>query len=143
MPIQRNNPLFSFSKINRFSGLGAAILVKKQLGIKAQLYEISTDIGGTWHDNTYPGCACDIPSHLYSFSFEPNPDWSHHYSSQKEIHMYLRNVARKYDIYKQTRFKTEVFCIEWIQEKLLWKVDSKSVDGNHDQPIVTEYFNYV
>lgn len=51
----------------------AAIQVKKQLGITAQVFEISEEVGGTWHDNTYPGCACDVPSPLYSFSFELNP----------------------------------------------------------------------
>jgi cation diffusion facilitator CzcD-associated flavoprotein CzcO len=60
-------------KKKRFSGLCAAIQVKKQLGIKAQIFEISSEVGGTWHDNTYPGCACDVPSPLYSFSFELNP----------------------------------------------------------------------
>ncbi|KAI8637816.1 putative flavoprotein [Parasitella parasitica] len=127
-----------------FSGLCAAIQVKKQLGIKAQLYEISADVGGTWHDNTYPGCACDIPSPLYSFSFELNPDWSHHYSPQSEIYKYLRKVARKHGIYEQTKFRTEVVCIQWIQEKQMWKVESRrSADVNLPQPIVAEYFNYV
>lgn len=53
--------------------MGAAIKLKKDLGIIAQIYEGTTDIGGTWNYNTYPGCACDVPSHLYSFSFEKNP----------------------------------------------------------------------
>jgi hypothetical protein len=57
----------------RFSGICAAIQVEKQLGIKATLFEMSDDVGGTWKHNHYPGCACDIPSHLYSLSFEPNP----------------------------------------------------------------------
>lgn len=107
------------------------------------MYEISADVGGTWHDNTYPGCACDIPSPLYSFSFELNPNWSHHYSPQNEIYEYLRKVAQKYNIYEQTKFETEVIRIDWIQEKQLWKVDSKSTDRNHSQEIVTEYFDYV
>lgn len=58
----------------------AAIQVKKQLGIKAQLFEMSDEVGGTWHHNTYPGCACDVPSPLYSFSFELNPSKSIHLS---------------------------------------------------------------
>ncbi|CAO3638385.1 unnamed protein product [Mucor fragilis] len=126
-----------------FSGLCAAIQVKKQLGIKAQVYELSADVGGTWHDNTYPGCACDIPSPLYSFSFELNPDWSHHYSPQGEIYQYLRSVARKYKIYEQTKFNTEVIRIDWMHEKQVWKVDSRSTDTTQPQPIATEYYDYV
>lgn len=62
-----------------FSGLGMAIALQKQgFGFEDfVILEKADDIGGTWRDNTYPGCACDIPSHMYSFSFEPKPDWTH------------------------------------------------------------------
>jgi cation diffusion facilitator CzcD-associated flavoprotein CzcO len=75
--------------IYRFSGLCAAIQVKKQLGIKAQIFELSSEVGGTWHANTYPGCACDIPSPLYSFSFELNPSKNKHvlFSSGLTCHL--------------------------------------------------------
>ncbi|KAI8967978.1 hypothetical protein BDF20DRAFT_839805 [Mycotypha africana] len=125
-----------------FSGLCAAIQVKKQLGIQAQLYEISSDIGGTWHANTYPGCACDIPSPLYSFSFELNPNWSHHYSPQKEIHEYMKDVAQKYNIYQHTRFNTEVIQIAWLEDKHVWRLESRSTN-NVDDRIVVEFYNYV
>lgn len=85
----------------------------------------------------------DIPSPLYSFSFELNPDWSHHYSPQNEIYQYLRKVAKKYNIYEQTKFNTEVIRIDWMQEKQVWKVDSRHTDTAQPQPIVTEYFDYV
>src|SRR5690349_17601836 len=68
-----------------FSGLGMAIRLKQQGLEDFVVIERAADIGGTWRDNTYPGCACDIPSHLYSFSFALNPDWSHTFSPQPEI----------------------------------------------------------
>ena len=57
--------------------------------------EKSSSLGGTWHDNTYPGCACDVPSHLYSYSFYPNPAWSRNYSRQREILEYLQRAAAR------------------------------------------------
>ena len=58
--------------------------------------EKSSSLGGTWHDNTYPGCACDVPSHLYSYSFYPNPAWSRNYSRQREILEYLQRAAARW-----------------------------------------------
>ncbi len=81
-----------------FSGLGMAVKLK-QAGIEDfVVLERTGDVGGTWHLNTYPGCQCDIPSHLYSFSFAPNPDWSRTYSLQPEIWEYLRRVSREQHI---------------------------------------------
>ena len=76
-----------------FAGIGMAIRLK-QAGIHSfTIFERASEIGGTWRDNTYPGCACDIPSHLYSFSFAPNPDWSMSFSPQPEIQAYIRQDA--------------------------------------------------
>src|SRR5438067_12445406 len=73
-----------------FAGLGMAIKLR-EAGIEDfMLLERAEDVGGTWRDNTYPGCACDVPSHLYSFSFAPNREWSHSFSPQREIWDYLR-----------------------------------------------------
>src|SRR5437763_2650777 len=81
-----------------FAGIGCGIRLK-QAGIQDfVILERASDLGGTWRDNTYPGCACDIPSHLYSFSFEPNPNWSRVYPSQPEILDYLRRCADKYGL---------------------------------------------
>ena len=72
-----------------FAGLGAAIRLR-QAGIDDfEILERSHDLGGTWRDNSYPGCAVDVQSHLYSYSFAPNPDWSHVYSPQEEIWSYI------------------------------------------------------
>ena len=76
-----------------FSGLAMAIRLKQQGIEDFVVLERADEVGGTWHYNTYPGCMCDVPSHLYSLSFAPNPNWSHTYSPQAEIRDYLRNVA--------------------------------------------------
>src|ERR1051326_8703614 len=81
-----------------FAGIGCGIRLK-QAGIHDfVILERADDVGGTWRDNTYPGCACDVPSHLYSFSFEPNPRWSRTFSPQPEIWDYLRHCSSKYGI---------------------------------------------
>ncbi|KAI9481502.1 MAG: hypothetical protein EXX96DRAFT_566975 [Benjaminiella poitrasii] len=116
-----------------FSGMVAAIKLKKDLNIKADIFESTKEIGGTWNYNTYPGCACDIPSHLYSFSFELNPNWSQQYSSQKEIHQYMINVAKKHHLYEQTQFETEVTRASWIEDRKQWELEIKTPnnDENH------------
>ena len=91
-----------------FSGLGMAIRLK-QAGIDDfVLLEREDDVGGTWYVNTYPGCQCDVPSHLYSFSFAPNPEWSRTYSRQEEIWHYLRDCAERFGIMPHIRFDHEV-----------------------------------
>jgi cation diffusion facilitator CzcD-associated flavoprotein CzcO len=75
--------------------------------------ERADDVGGTWHHNTYPGCACDVPSHLYSFSFAPNPDWSQTYSRQPEIRDYLRRCADDFGVRPYIRFHQHVSAAQW------------------------------
>ncbi|MDD9892527.1 MAG: NAD(P)-binding protein, partial [Gammaproteobacteria bacterium] len=72
-----------------FSGLGMAIRLKKDGVNNFAVFEKAADVGGTWRENTYPGCACDVPSHLYSFSFEQIPEWTRAFATQPEIHSYL------------------------------------------------------
>src|SRR5438046_2157008 len=81
-----------------FSGIAVGVLLKK-VGIESfVILEKAGDVGGTWRDNTYPGAACDVPSHLYSFSFEPKADWSQSFSPQEEIQDYLSHCVAKYDL---------------------------------------------
>ncbi|KAI9497767.1 putative flavin-containing monooxygenase [Zychaea mexicana] len=110
-----------------FSGIGAAIKLEKELGIQAQIFEMSDDVGGTWKANTYPGAECDIPSHLYSLSFDLNHTWTKHYSSQSEIHAYLQGVAKKYHLYERTRFHTEITRAEWIEHRQQWCLQWQSI----------------
>jgi cation diffusion facilitator CzcD-associated flavoprotein CzcO len=95
----------------------------KQEGIDDfTVLERGDDVGGTWHYNTYPGCACDVPSHLYSFSFAPNPRWSETYSSQPEIRDYLYRIADDYGVREHVRLNCTVEGIEWDDERGGWTI---------------------
>jgi cation diffusion facilitator CzcD-associated flavoprotein CzcO len=107
-----------------FSGLGMAIRLKQQWRDDFIVLERGDDVGGTWHFNTYPGCACDVPSHLYSFSFAPNPDWSQTYSTQPEIREYLRRCADRFGVRPRIRFGCEVSDAEWDDEAGRWRLET-------------------
>src|SRR5205823_5106576 len=87
------------------------------------LLERASNVGGTWRDNTYPGCACDVPSHLYSFSFETNPKWSRVYSGQWEIQEYLQRCFDKYDVRRRVKLDAEVVSADW--EGGRWRVQTR------------------
>ena len=107
-----------------FAGLGLAIRLK-QAGIEDfVVLERADDVGGTWQANTYPGCQCDVPSHLYSFSFAPNPEWSRTYSCQPEIWDYLRDVTRRYGIDPHIRFGHDLEGAAWDEERQRWRVET-------------------
>lgn len=111
-----------------FGGLGAAVMAQR-LGIDSfVILERSVSVGGTWRDNTYPGCACDIPSHLYSFSFAQNPDWSRSYPAQPEIADYLERVKDRYHLSSRIRFGFEVTLMRWLDDAQRWEIRSKDGD---------------
>ena len=94
-------------------GLGLAIRLVQSGHHDFVLFEASEGVGGTWRWNTYPGAACDVPSHLYSFSFAPNPDWTRTFSPQQEIWDYLRACARRFGVMDHVRFGHEVRDAAW------------------------------
>jgi cation diffusion facilitator CzcD-associated flavoprotein CzcO len=105
-----------------FAGLGMAVRLK-QAGIEDfVILEKADEVGGTWRDNHYPGCACDVQSHLYSFSFAPNPEWSRMFSPQPEIWAYLRKVADDYGLRRHIRFNSEVTAARWDEPAGQWQV---------------------
>jgi len=104
-----------------FSGLGMAIALQ-QRGVEFVILEKANDIGGTWRDNSYPGCACDIPSHLYSYSFEPKPDWKNPFSYQPEIWDYLKGVTEKYGLRRYIEFNSLVDRGYWDDDEYRWHV---------------------
>jgi cation diffusion facilitator CzcD-associated flavoprotein CzcO len=108
-----------------FSGLAMAILLKQAGFHDFTLLEKAGDVGGTWRENTYPGAACDVPSLLYSFSFEPNPGWTRAYSPQPEILAYLRRCAEKYGILPHIRFHAEVDGAGFDEATGTWTVHTK------------------
>jgi len=107
-----------------FSGLGMAIELQRR-GVDFLILEKADEIGGTWRDNTYPGCACDIPSHMYSFSFEPKADWSHMWSFQPEIQEYLLGVTAKYGLRRYIEFGAHVDRAHWDDAEMRWHVFTK------------------
>ncbi len=108
-----------------FSGLGMGIALKKQ-GVDFLILEKADDVGGTWRDNTYPGAACDVPSHLYSFSFAPKPDWPHVFSYQPDILSYLKGVTDKYGLKPNIHFGQHVDRAHWDDSEYRWHVFTKS-----------------
>ncbi|OAL44229.1 cyclohexanone monooxygenase [Pyrenochaeta sp. DS3sAY3a] len=91
------------------------------------VYEKNADIGGTWYENRYPGCACDIPSHNYQFTWEPNPGWTRFYSSWSEIQNYFKGVATKYELYKYIKLDHFVSGAVWDEEKGIYNVEIKDL----------------
>jgi cation diffusion facilitator CzcD-associated flavoprotein CzcO len=105
-----------------FGGLGTAITLKDEGIDDFLVFERADDLGGTWRDNSYPGCACDVPSHLYSFSFAPNPEWSRSFSPQEEIWAYLRRCVERFGIGGHLRFGHEVHAARWLGDR--WEVET-------------------
>jgi cation diffusion facilitator CzcD-associated flavoprotein CzcO len=120
-----------------FGGLGMAIELRRVGVDDFVILEKGDDVGGVWRDNIYPGAACDIPSHLYSFSFEPKPDWSRSFAPQGEILAYLRHCALKYDIRRHVRFGTEVQSAEFDEARGLWRVIAASGECWDARVVVT------
>ncbi|MEU8386087.1 NAD(P)/FAD-dependent oxidoreductase [Streptosporangium sp. NPDC048865] len=106
-----------------FAGLGMAIKLKEAGYHDFVVLEKAGDLGGTWRDNTYPGCACDVPSHLYSFSYELNPGWSRMFSPGAEIQDYLRTCVEKYGLAPHLRFGEEVAGLEYDDATRRWRVE--------------------
>jgi cation diffusion facilitator CzcD-associated flavoprotein CzcO len=110
-----------------FGGLGMAIHLKQHGFESFTVFERASDVGGTWRDNTYPGAACDVQSHLYSFSFEPNPKWTRMFAWQSEILDYLRHCAKKYGVQGHINFDAEVTAAVYDEREGLWEV--RASDG--------------
>src|SRR5438270_3621231 len=110
------------------AGVLSAIKLTESGYADIAVYEKGDRIGGTWRENTYPGIACDVPSHLYSYSFAPNSEWSHLFSPGDEIRAYLEDVAKKFDVYRLIRFNTEVARMEFDGGR--WQIEM--ADGSTD-----------
>ena len=107
-----------------FSGLGMAIRLKQAGHSDFVVLERADEVGGTWQANTYPGSACDVPSHLYSFSFAPNPDWTQTYSSQPEIWAYLRRCADRFGVRPHVRLGCAVESATWLEAERRWELET-------------------
>jgi cation diffusion facilitator CzcD-associated flavoprotein CzcO len=110
-----------------FSGICMGIKLL-EAGIRDFLIiEKSDDLGGTWYENRYPGCACDVPAHLYSFSFERNPGWTRMFAGQQEIWQYLKSCVQRYGLAPYIRFKTRFCEAAWDESASRWRIAAKEV----------------
>lgn len=105
-----------------FGGIGMGIKLKQAKRNNFIIFERANELGGTWRDNTYPGCACDVPSVLYSFSFDQNPNWTHAYTRQPEILAYLKASAQRFNIRDHIRFNSDVCKLRFVESEGYWEV---------------------
>ncbi|KAG9953834.1 FAD/NAD(P)-binding domain-containing protein, partial [Aureobasidium melanogenum] len=122
------------------SGMCTAIDLIKQNNCKNFIIlEKSSGVGGTWHDNKYPGACCDVWSQLYSYSFAQNPSWTREYPGQEEILSYLMSIASHYNLYQHIRFNSTVESASWDDEAKKWKIHVKTAQGSKDAEFNPEY----
>src|SRR3954468_7952264 len=107
-----------------FSGIGMSARLLEEGIDDFVVLERADEIGGTWRDNTYPGCQCDIPSVLYSYSFAPNPNWTRTYPLQEEIREYLRRCSTYFGVMPFIRFDHDVESATWEQEHKHWRIET-------------------
>ena len=119
-----------------FAGIGAGVRLLQAGRTDFVILERAGAVGGTWRDNTYPGCTCDVPSHLYSYSFAPNPDWSHSFSRQPEIWSYLDAVSDRFGVRPYIRFGTELAEARWDGGSSRWRLRTSHGDLTADVVIV-------
>lgn len=114
------------------AGIALSARLKSDLGYdNFVIYEREQSLGGTWYLNTYPGVGCDVDSHLYSFSFNPNPDWSKRFAEQEEILQYLNHTVDKFGVRPHVRLQVEVSEARWIEERSVWGVTLLDLATGH------------
>jgi cation diffusion facilitator CzcD-associated flavoprotein CzcO len=122
------------------SGVGGLCMAMRLIHAGHTNFEIvekADDIGGTWRDNTYPGCACDVPSHFYSYSFEPRSDWSRTFPARSEIYSYLSSLVEKYKLKAKTRFNSEIESTKFDETSQKWQLFTKSGETLETDIVVT------
>ena len=115
-------------------GVGAAVLLHRAGYDDVTVFERGERVGGVWNHNSYPGAACDVPSHLYEFSFEPNPRWSRRYAPQAEIQAYVEDVARRHGVLDRVRTDTEVTSARWDEGSGRWTLQTSA--GAHEADVL-------
>jgi cation diffusion facilitator CzcD-associated flavoprotein CzcO len=109
-----------------FGGVGAVVMLRRAGYDDVTVFEKGERVGGVWFHNTYPGAACDVPSHLYEFSFAPNPRWSRRYAPQAEIQAYLEDVARRHGVLERVRTSNEVTSARWDESASCWRLETSA-----------------
>ncbi len=120
-----------------FAGIGTAIRLR-HAGIDSfTIFERAGEIGGTWRDNTYPGAACDVPSHVYSLSFEPNPGWTHKFSPSDEIQAYLLRLVEKWQLRRNLRLHTEIAEARFDEARGVWTLTTRAGETHEARVVVS------
>lgn len=109
-----------------FGGIAMAVKLREAGIDDFVILERAAALGGTWRDNTYPGCACDVPSQLYSYSFAQNPDWTRTYGKQEEILAYLHQVADRYDVKRHIWYEVEMLGAQWNEADRMWTLETSA-----------------
>jgi cation diffusion facilitator CzcD-associated flavoprotein CzcO len=117
-----------------FGGVGAAVMLRRAGYRDVTVFDRGARVGGVWNHNTYPGAACDVPSHLYEFSFAPNPRWTRRFAPQAEIQAYIEDVARRHGVLDAIHTNTEVTGARWDEERSSWTLQTSS--GPHEADIL-------
>ncbi|OAP65618.1 hypothetical protein AYL99_01590 [Fonsecaea erecta] len=113
------------------SGMYMAIRQEQLLeNVEFQIYEKNPDVAGTWFENKYPGAACDVPAHIYTFSFAPKTDWSHYYAESDEIQEYFSSVADKYRVRRFIKFDHQLVSAEWNEQNAKYELQIKTSNGS-------------
>ncbi|KAK5400865.1 hypothetical protein LTR06_011176 [Exophiala xenobiotica] len=133
VPLGTRRPLRVVCMGAGYSGLFMAMMFRKQMDDKngdLVIYERNEDLGGTWLENRYPGCQCDIPAHNYAYTFEPNPKWPNYYATSEQIHAYMKTTAAKYDAEKYIKYRHSVVEARWAEEPGKWKLKVRNTSGD-------------
>ncbi|MCJ1297802.1 hypothetical protein MMC08_000590 [Hypocenomyce scalaris] len=131
-PIHAGRPLRVIIAGGGASGLLMAYKLQRNFdNLEFVIYEKNPDIGGTWYENRYPGCACDNPAHTYVWSFDPNPAWTSTYATSKDIHTYFKGFQSRYSLGGQTRTSHRVASATWSEEKGRWDVTVEDTVTKH------------
>jgi cation diffusion facilitator CzcD-associated flavoprotein CzcO len=117
-----------------FGGIGAAVMLQREGYDDVTVFERGDRVGGVWNFNTYPGIACDVPSHLYEFSFAPNPGWSRRYAPGAEIQAYMEGVARRHGVLDRVRLRTEVTGARFDEQRRRWLIETTA--GPHEADVL-------
>ncbi|KAH0000802.1 FAD/NAD(P)-binding domain-containing protein, partial [Aureobasidium melanogenum] len=113
-----------------YSGIYHGIRIPERLrNVELTIYDKNAGVGGTWYENRYPGCACDIPSHSYQYSFNPNPNWSSMYSPAAEIQAYLESTVKKYSVDRFIKLRHEIKSCRWDAEASKWFVQVEDLEA--------------
>jgi len=109
-----------------FGGIGMAVSLARAGLHDFTVLERGARVGGVWHRNTYPGAACDVPSHLYSYSFAPNPRWDRRFASQPAIQRYVEDTARAFGVLHRVRLNTDVLSASWDEQAARWRLQTSA-----------------